>query len=51
MQVTMAQLRTIEVLVAMPMTQCEFRNVSYLAGGNASAICLLMLGMRFADVQ
>jgi len=33
------------------MTRWEFRNVHCLAGGNASAICLKMLVMRFADVQ
>jgi len=37
----------IEVLVAMPMTQWEFRIVLCLAGGNASATCLKMLVMRF----
>jgi len=51
MQVTKAQFCTIEKLVAMPMTQWEFRIVPCLAGGNASATCLKMLVMRFADVQ
>jgi len=49
--VTKAQFSTIEVLVAMPMTRWEFRIVPFLAGGNASATCLKMLVMRFADVQ
>jgi len=50
--VTKAQFSIIEVLVAMPMTRWEFRIiVPYLAGGNASATCLKMLVMRFADVQ
>jgi len=49
--VTKAQFSTIEVLVAMPMTRWEFRIVPCLAGGNASATCLKMLVMRFADVQ
>jgi len=49
--VTKAQFSTIEVLVAMPMTRWEFRIVPCLAGGNASAKCLKMLVMRFADVQ
>jgi len=40
-----------QVLVAMPMTRCEFRIVTCLANGNASATCLKMLFMRFADVQ
>jgi len=40
---------TIEVLVAMPMTRWEFRIVPWLAGGNASATCLKMLVMSFAD--
>jgi len=35
----------------MSMTRCEFRIVSYLAGGNASATCLKMLVMCFADVS
>jgi len=35
----------------MPMTRWEFRIVPCLAGGNASATCLKMLVMRFADVQ
>jgi len=48
---TKAQFSTIEVLVAMPMTQWEFRIVPCLAGGNASATCIKMLVMRFADVQ
>jgi len=47
----MAQLRTIEVLLAMPMTRWEFRIVPYVAGVNASAICLKMLVMGSADVQ
>jgi len=47
----MAQFSTIEVLVAMPMTRWEFRIVPYLARGNASATCLKMLVMRFADLQ
>jgi len=34
----------------MPMTRWELRIVSCLAGGNASATCLKMLVMRFADV-
>jgi len=42
---------TIEVFVASPMTRWEFRIVPCLAGGNASATCLKMLVMRFADVQ
>jgi len=42
---------TIEVLVAIPMTQWEFRIVPRLAGGNASATGLKMLVIRFADVQ
>jgi len=46
-----AQFSTIEVLLAMTMTQEEFRIVPCLAGGNASAICLKMLVIRFADVQ
>jgi len=45
------QFSIIEVLVAMPMTQWEFKIVPCLAGGNASATCLNMLFMRFADVQ
>jgi len=49
--VTKAQLSTIEVLVANPMTRWEFKIVPGLAGGNASATCLKMLLMRFADVQ
>jgi len=49
--VTKAQFSTIEVLVAMPMTQGEFRIVPCLTGGNASATCLKMLVTRFADVQ
>jgi len=48
---TKAQLSTIEVLVAMPMTRLEFRIVPCLAGGNASATCLKMLVIRFANVQ
>jgi len=51
MKVTKAQFSNIEVLVAMPMTRWEFRIVPCLAGGNASATCLKMLVMRFADVQ
>jgi len=35
----------------MPMTRWEFRIVSCLAGAHASARCLKMLVMRFADVQ
>jgi len=35
----------------MPMTRWEFSIVPCLAGGNASATCLKMLVMRFADVQ
>jgi len=46
-----AQFSTFEVLVAMPMTRWELRIVPCLAGGNASATCLKMLVMRFADVQ
>jgi len=38
-------------LVAMPTTRWEFRIVPCIAGGNASATCLKMLVMRFADVQ
>jgi len=49
--VTKAQFSTIAVLVAMPMTRWELRIVPCLAGGNASATCLKMLVMRFADVQ
>jgi len=49
--VTKVQFSTIEVLVAMPMNWWEFRIVPCLAGGNASATCLKMLVMRFADVQ
>jgi len=49
--VTKAQFSTIDVLVAMPMTRWEFRSVPCLAGGNATATCLKMLVMRFADVQ
>jgi len=49
--VTNTQFSTIEVLLAMPMTRWEFRIVPCLAGGNASATCLKMLVMRFADVQ
>jgi len=41
----------IAALVAMSMTQWEFRIVPCLAGGNASATCLKMLVMRFADMQ
>jgi len=47
----MAQFSTIEVLVAMHMTRWEFGIVPCLAGGTASAICLKMLVMHFADVQ
>jgi len=39
----------IEVLVAMPMTRWEFMIVPCLAGGNASATCLRILAMCFAD--
>jgi len=39
------------VWVVMPMTRWEFRIVPCLAGGNASATCLKMLVMRFANVQ
>jgi len=35
----------------MPMTRWELRIVPRLAAGNASAICLKMLVMRFANVQ
>jgi len=35
----------------MPITQWEVRIVPCLARGNASATCLKMLVMRFADVQ
>jgi len=49
--VNKAQLSTIKVLVAMPMTRWEFRVVLCLAGGNASATCFNMLVMRFADVK
>jgi len=49
--VTKAQFSTIEVLVAMPMTQWESRIFPCLARGNASATCLKMLVMRLADVQ
>jgi len=49
--VTKAQFSIIKVLAAMSMTQWEFRIVLCLAGGNASATCLKMLVMRFADVQ
>jgi len=38
-------------LVAMPKTRWEFMIVPCLAGGNASATCLKMLVMLFADVQ
>jgi len=34
-------------MVAMPMTQWEFRIVPCLAGGNASATCIKILVMRF----
>jgi len=44
------QFSTIEVLVALPMTRWEFKIVPCLAGGNASARCLKMLFMCFADV-
>jgi len=47
--VNKAQFSAIEVLVVMRMTQWEFRIVSCLAGGNASAKCLKMLVMRFTD--
>jgi len=33
------------------MTRWKFRIVPCLAGGNASATCLKLLIMRFADVQ
>jgi len=49
--VTKAQFSTIEVLVAMLMTRWEFKIVPCQAGGNASATCLKMLVMHFADVQ
>jgi len=49
--VAKAQFNTIEVLVAMPMARWEFRMVPCLAGGNASATSLMMMVMRFADVQ
>jgi len=48
---SLTQFSTIEVLVAMLMTRWEFRIVPCLAEGNASATCLKMLVMRFADVQ
>jgi len=51
MQVTKVQFSTIEVLVTMRMTPWEFMIVPCLAACNASAICLKMLVMRFADVQ
>jgi len=51
MSVTTGQFSTNEVLVAMPMTRWDFRVVPCLAGRNASATCLKMLVMRFADVQ
>jgi len=51
MYVTKAQLSTIEVLVAMPMTRWLFSIVPCLTVGNASATCLKMLVMHFADVQ
>jgi len=35
----------------MPITRWEFRIVPCLSGGNASATCLKMLVMRFADVR
>jgi len=35
----------------MPMTRWKFRFIPFLAGGNASATCVKMLVMRFADVQ
>jgi len=38
-------------MVAMPMTRWESRIFPCLAVGNASATCLQMLVMRFADVQ
>jgi len=47
--VTKARFSTIEVLVAMPMTRWEFRIVPCLAEENASATCLKMLVMRFAN--
>jgi len=49
--VTMAQLSTVEVLVEMLVNRWEFRIALCLAGGNASATCLKMQVMRFADVQ
>jgi len=42
---------TIEIFVAMLMTRWEFSIVPFLAGGDASAACLKMLVMHFADVQ
>jgi len=48
---TKAQFSTIVLLVAIRMTRWEFRIIPSLAGGNASATCLKMLVMRFADVQ
>jgi len=51
MYVTKAQFSTIEVLVVMLMTRWEFGIVPWLAEGNASATCLKMLVMRFANVQ
>jgi len=33
------------------MTRWEFRIVPWVSGGNASATCLKMLVMRFADAQ
>jgi len=49
MSVAKGQFSTIEVLVAMPMTRWEFKIVPCPAGGKASATCLKMLFMRFAD--
>jgi len=49
--ITKVQFSTIEVLVPMLMTQWDFRIFPCLAGGNASATCLKMLVMHFADVQ
>jgi len=39
------------VLIALPMTQCEFMTILWLPGGHVSATCLKMLVMCFADVQ
>jgi len=51
MYVTNAQFSSIEALVAIPMIRWEFKIVPCLSGGNASATCLKMLVMRFADGQ